>query len=62
MATGIGMANVAERLKVLYGDAANADDPKQHGKGTLVRIQMPVLESEGTIPDELYEDRSNTRR
>jgi two-component system LytT family sensor kinase len=60
--TGIGMANVAERLKVLYGDAANLAIQSNPGKGTLVRITMPVLESEGSIPDELYVDRSSTRR
>ena len=60
--TGIGMANVAERLKVLYGDAANLAIQSNPDKGTLVRITMPVLESEGSIPDELYADRSSTRR
>ena len=60
--TGIGMANVAERLKVLYGDTARMTIDSQNGKGTLVKIQMPVLQSEGTIPEFLYEDRSNMRR
>ena len=56
------MANVSERLKVLYGDAANLAIQSNPGKGTLVRITMPVLESEGSIPDELYAERSSTRR
>ena len=60
--TGIGMANVAERLKVLYGDAASLAILSNPGMGTLVRITMPVLESEGSIPDELYAERSSTRR
>jgi two-component system LytT family sensor kinase len=60
--TGIGMANVAERLKVLYGETARMTIDSQNGKGTLVKIQMPVLQSEGTIPELLYEDRSNIRR
>ena len=60
--TGIGMANVAERLKVLYGDAASLAIQSNPGKGTLVRITMPILESEGSIPDELYAERSSTRR
>jgi two-component system LytT family sensor kinase len=60
--TGIGMANVSERLNVLYGDAANLAIQSNPGKGTLVRITMPVLESEGAIPAELYADRSSTRR
>jgi len=58
---GIGMANVAERLKVLYGETARMTIDSQDGKGTLVKIQMPVLQSEGSIPALLY-DRSNTRR
>jgi two-component system LytT family sensor kinase len=60
--TGIGMANVAERLKVLYEDAATMTIDSNPGKGTLVRITMPVLESEGAIPLALYAERSSTRR
>ncbi len=60
--TGIGMANVAERLKVLYGETARMTIDSQGGKGTLVRLRLPVLESEGAIPAALYEDRSSTRR
>jgi two-component system LytT family sensor kinase len=58
---GIGMANVAERLKVLYGDTARMTIDSQNGKGTLVKIQMPIIESQDSIPA-LYEERSNTRR
>ena len=58
---GIGMANVAERLKVLYGETARMTIASHDGKGTLIKIQMPVLQSEGSIPALLY-DRSNTRR
>jgi two-component system LytT family sensor kinase len=60
--TGIGMANVAERLKVLYGDTARMTIDSHEGKGTLVRLRLPVLQSEGTIPAAVYEERSNTRR
>jgi len=60
--SGIGIANVAERLRVLYGDAAHMTIDSNEGKGTLVRISMPVMESEGAIPDELYAERSSTRR
>ncbi len=60
--TGIGMANVAERLKVLYGETARMTIDSQGGKGTLVRLRLPVLESEGAIPAALYEERSSTRR
>jgi two-component system LytT family sensor kinase len=60
--TGIGMANVAERLKVLYGDTARMTIDSREGKGTLVRLRMPILETAGSIPAALYEERSSTRR
>jgi two-component system LytT family sensor kinase len=60
--TGIGMANVAERLKVLYGDTARMTIDSREGKGTLVRLRLPVLQTEGAIPVTLYEERSSTRR
>ena len=60
--TGIGMANVAERLKVLYGDTARMTIDSHEGKGTLVRLRLPVLQTEGAIPPTLYEERSSTRR
>ena len=40
---GIGMANVAERLKVLYGDAAKIIIDGRDGGGTLVRLRLPIL-------------------
>jgi len=60
--TGIGMANVAERLKVLYGDAAKMTIDSHAGKGTLVRLRLPVMPSEGPIPLALYGERSSTFR
>jgi len=60
--TGIGMANVAERLKVLYGDTARMTIDSHEGKGTLIRLRIPVLRSEGSIPAALYEERSSMRR
>ena len=61
--SGIGMANVAERLKVLYGDTAKMTIDSPEGKGTLVRIRLPVLlPTPGMIPVSPYEERSNTRR
>ena len=47
--TGIGMANVAERLKVLYGDAAKMVIDSREGTGTLIRLRLPLLPN----PDEL---------
>jgi two-component system LytT family sensor kinase len=46
---GIGMANVAERLKVLYGDAAKMIIESREGRGTLVRLRLPILPN----PEEL---------
>src|SRR6266480_595081 len=60
--TGIGMANVAERLKVLYGDTAKMTIDSPEGKGTLVRLRLPVLQGTGAIPEAFYEARSSTRR
>jgi len=60
--TGIGMANVAERLKVLYGDTAHMTIDSHEGKGTLIRLRLPVLNHEAAIPATLYEERSSTRR
>ena len=59
---GIGMANIAERLKVLYGDTARMTVDSRNGKGTLVRLRLPVLSSEASVPVTLYEERSSTRR
>jgi len=59
---GIGMANIAERLKVLYGDTARMTVDSRNGKGTLVRLRLPLLSSEASVPVTLYEERSSTRR
>ena len=58
---GIGMANVAERLKVLYGDTARMTIDSRNGTGTLVCLRLPVLPGD-TLPATLYEDRSSIRR
>ncbi len=47
--TGIGMANVAERLKVLYGDTAKMMIEAREGGGTLIRLRLPILPN----PEEL---------
>ena len=39
--TGIGMANVRERLNVLYSDAARIEVESRTGAGTIVRILLP---------------------
>jgi two-component system LytT family sensor kinase len=43
--TGIGMTNVLERLKVLYGDTASMSIDSHQGQGTLVRLRLPLLQS-----------------
>src|SRR5690349_19929297 len=60
---GIGIANVAERLKVLYGDTARMTIDSHNGTGTLVRLRLPILPSDvTTTPAVMYEARSSTRR
>jgi len=60
--TGIGMANVVERLKVLYGETAKMSVDSREGKGTLVRLRLPLLHNTDAIPGSLYDERSSTRR
>ncbi len=60
--TGIGMANVAERLKVLYGESARMTIDSREGRGTLVRLRIPILPGDRPGPEQLYEERSSTRR
>ncbi|MDP9038051.1 MAG: histidine kinase [Acidobacteriota bacterium] len=43
--TGIGMRNVRERMTVLYGAAAEVDLVSRPGRGTKVRLVMPVLQA-----------------
>ncbi|HEV2470932.1 MAG TPA: histidine kinase [Candidatus Sulfotelmatobacter sp.] len=59
---GIGMANIAERLKVLYGDTARMTIDSHEGKGTLIRIRLPLVEGASSVPEGFYEERSSTRR
>jgi len=66
--SGIGMANVAERLTVLYGDAAKLSIGERGGAGgTRVSLDFPVLESLDSGPvanaaTAIYEARSSTVR
>jgi two-component system LytT family sensor kinase len=59
---GIGMANISERLQVLYGDTARMTIDSHEGKGTLVRIRLPLLQAMGAVPEGFYVERSTTRR
>ena len=60
--TGIGIANVAERLKVLYGDSARMTIDSREGKGTLVHLRLPVLDSADSGAFPYYDARSSTAR
>jgi two-component system LytT family sensor kinase len=59
---GIGMANVAERLKVLYGDSARMTVDSRNGTGTLVRLRLPILPGDAKLPATVYEERATIRR
>src|SRR5450631_3305380 len=59
---GIGMANISERLQVLYGDTARMTIDSHEGKGTLVRIRLPLVEAASAVPEGFYAERSSTRR
>jgi two-component system, LytTR family, sensor kinase len=59
---GIGMANISERLQVLYGDTARMTIDSQEGKGTLIRIRLPLIEADSSVPEGFYAERSSTRR
>ena len=45
--TGIGMKNVRERMHVLYGSSAEVEIESRPGRGTKVRLLMPVIEGSG---------------
>jgi two-component system, LytTR family, sensor kinase len=59
---GIGMANISERLHVLYGDTARMTIDSHQGKGTLIRIRLPLVEADSSVPEGFYAERSSTRR
>jgi len=50
--TGIGMKNVRERMEVLYGDDATVEMVSRPGRGTRVRLIMPLRrEDDGVWPN-----------
>jgi two-component system LytT family sensor kinase len=62
--SGIGMANVAERIQVLYGDAGKMTiKTPDSGEGTLITLELPILETElaRSAADKIYSERSRTR-
>jgi sensor histidine kinase YesM len=60
---GIGMMNVAERLHVLFGDEGRMTVQSRNGQGTLVVLEMPVLQHDSTngAAAAIYAARSSTR-
>jgi two-component system, LytTR family, sensor kinase len=58
---GIGMMNVAERLHVLFGDDGKMIVQSRDGRGTLVVVEVPVLQQEEGAPSTVYAGRSSTR-
>jgi two-component system LytT family sensor kinase len=60
---GIGMMNVAERLHVLFGDQGRMTVQSRDGQGTLVMLEMPVLQQDPDepMPSPVYAARSSTR-
>ncbi|HYM77486.1 MAG TPA: histidine kinase [Candidatus Dormibacteraeota bacterium] len=59
---GIGMANISERLQVLYGDTARMTIDSHEGRGTLIRIRLPLVEATSSVPEGFYAERSSIRR
>ena len=43
MSSGIGLANVRERLRVIYGATSHLALTSKPGSGTRVRIDIPEL-------------------
>ena len=43
MSSGIGLANVRERLRVIYGATYQLTLTSQPGQGTTARIEVPEL-------------------
>jgi two-component system LytT family sensor kinase len=48
---GIGISNVSERLRVLYGADFRMDIQSREGQGTRIRIEVPELVSEAAPAD-----------
>jgi two-component system LytT family sensor kinase len=62
---GIGMVNVAERLHVLFGDEGKLTVQSRDGQGTLVVLEVPVLQPDllgESASAAIYAARSSTRK
>lgn len=55
--SGIGMKNVRERLEVLYGDEASVEIVSRPGRGTKVRLVIPLEQGVGpAMPGRAFAD------
>ena len=50
MSSGIGLANVRERLRVIYGASCQLALASEPGKGTRARIEIPEMATPARIP------------
>ncbi|MWV46791.1 HAMP domain-containing protein [Paenibacillus sp. HJL G12] len=46
--SGIGVANVHDRIRLLYGEEYGVSITSQKGEGTKVRITLPLIEAQGS--------------
>ena len=61
--SGIGMSNVAERLKVLYGNSAHMSVSSRDGVGTSIMLELPVVDAATIEPLAFAQEaRSSTAR
>jgi sensor histidine kinase YesM len=47
---GIGISNVHERLRLLYGDQFKMDIRSQAGEGTQIRLEIPAVTAAAAMP------------
>jgi sensor histidine kinase YesM len=51
---GIGISNVHERLRVLYGADFRMDISSEEGEGTRIRIEIPELVPTASEPSMIF--------
>jgi len=43
--SGIGVKNVSERIKLLYGESYGVEISSKLGEGTKVKVKLPIIKS-----------------